>query len=154
MTNERISRPSGFDAKFERFQTQRRRRIIVGLYLISLITMLVETGLVDSYLPVIPLFAFIAVATLFLYGSTRGIANDDSAKLDEQQISTRNAGYRQAYMIGITVAFAGGYWISQISDWDTAIEVGAWLSIFGFVSSLPTMIIAWTLPNDIADEDE
>ena len=143
----------GMFSKFERFQSQKSRRTIALLYLGSLIALLVETWFVDSYLTVIPMFGLMAVATILLFGSTRGMASENSTLLDEQQIASRNAGYRHAYMMGITAALLGGYFISQISNDDTAFEVGLWLSVFGFVSTLPTVILAWTLPSEIADED-
>jgi predicted MFS family arabinose efflux permease len=150
------TKPSGSSrlfSKFDRFQTQRSRRTIAIIYLSALVALLVETWFVDSYLPVIPLFAIVMGATFFLYGSTRGITSEQSGLLDEQQISVRNDVYRQAYMIGIIVALFGGFAISHVSDWDTAFEAGLWLSVFGFVSTLPTLIIAWNLPGEIADED-
>ena len=140
-------------SKFDRFQTQRSRRVLGVIYLSSLVALLVETWFVDSLLPVIPLFALVTGATAFLYGSTRGIASEKSGVLDEQQISVRNDGYRQAYMIGIMAALFGGFGISHVSEWDTAFEAGLLLTVFGFVSTLPTLIIAWNLPGEIADED-
>ena len=136
---------------FERFQSQRSRRLVATFHIASLITLLVITWFVDSYLPAIPLFALIAIATLTLVGSTRGITNGESDLLDEQQIATRNEGYRRAYMLGVMVAFFGGYSVARWGDTTDAFELGMWLSVF--MSTLPTVIVAWNLPGDVGDEE-
>jgi len=147
------SNSGGLFLRVERFQSQRSRRLIAGFFNASLIALLVVTWFIDSYWLAVPFFGFYAVGTLMLLASTRGITSEDSNRLDEHQISVRNAVFKQAYMIGIAVAMAGGYLISSISDTDTAFELGVWVSVFGFVATLPAQILAWTLPGEDSDED-
>lgn len=140
--------------RFNSFRTQGKRRSIVGFYLSTLAAFLVVTLLVDSYWPAIPLGLFYVVGFVLLYGSTRGITAVSSDAMDEQQIASSNSGYRISYWAGTMIALAGGYALSEIRDWDTAFELGLFFAVWGLLTALPVMVVAWTLPSEISDEEE
>ena len=138
---------------FDRFQTQRNRRFIAALYLATLAALLLITWFVDSYWPLVPLFALFSINTVLLYGSTRGIVGLPTQSLDEQQIAVRNAGYKITYSARVVVAFFGGFAVSKITDWDTAFEAGLILAVWGLLTGLPMLAVAWTLPGETVDEN-
>lgn len=138
--------------RFGRFRTRRSRRITVALYLSTLAALLLVTGFFDNYWPVLPLFSLSTLTVLLLHASTRGIAGLAAESLDEQQIAVRDAGYKASYILGVTTAFIGGFWVSAVSDSDTAFEAGLVLAVLGFVTGLPTLIVAWVLPGEAPDE--
>jgi predicted MFS family arabinose efflux permease len=138
---------------FDRFRTRRNRRSLAVFYAANLAAMLLASWLVDSYWVIVP-FAVLWVASMIMVTkSTRGITAEGDRSLDEQQIAFRNAGFKASYWIGVAVAFAGGLIVASISDSDTAFEVGLFLGVWGFVSGLPAMVVAWTLPPEVDDEE-
>ncbi len=136
----------------DRIHTQRNRRILAALYVANLVAMLLATWLVDSYWVALPFGALWVALMVLTTLSIRGITNEGSVALDEQQIAFRNAGYKDAYWIGVGVAFVGGVLMSALSDSDTVFEVGLFIGAWGIVTGLPTLIVAWTLPPEVDDE--
>lgn len=153
MKNMMSAVSEGSDSWFDRFRTKRSRRSLTGFYLAVLALMLLVTWLVDSYWPVLPLGILYAGLTILLVMSIRGITGQATDQLDEQQVAVRNAGYKTSYWLGVGVAFGGGMLISGIHETDTAFEAGLFLAVWGFVSGLPMMVVAWTLPTEVDDEE-
>ena len=136
-----------------RLRTRRNRRALALFYVAVLGALLAITALIDSYLPVIPLAALYVTFTLLLNLSTRSIAGQATDALDEQQVSIRNAAYQRSYWAGTMVAFLGGIGVAGLSDTDTAFEVGLFLAVWGLLSGLPMLVVAWTLPEEAGDEE-
>ena len=154
MTNDTSMASMNERSWFDRFRTQRNRRGLAIFYVANLGAMLLVSWLVDSYLPLIPLGALYVASTIALMMSTRGITGENANSLDEHQVAFRNASYKTSYWFGTGIAFAGGALVTSISDWDTAFEVGLFVAIWGVVTGLPAMVVAWTLPPEVVDDEE
>ncbi len=112
------------------------------------------TWFVDSYWLAAPFVILYMAGTVLLHASVRGITETATRDLDERQVALRNAGYRYTYWAGVMIAFLGGLFVARVSDWDTAFELGLFLTVWALLSSLPTLFLAWTLPSEAPDEEE
>jgi hypothetical protein len=144
---------TGSNSRFDRFRTRRNRRLAVIAYVGVLLAFLIITGLIDENWLAAPLLAAYGVTTILLYSSTRGISESPAADLDEHQIGVRNAAHKASYLPGMMIAFAGGFAVSHFSHLDTAFEIGLFIAIWGTVTALPTMVVAWRLPSEFSDEE-
>ncbi len=140
--------------KIDRPRTRRYRRSVALSYVGTLGALMLLTGLVDNYWLAAPLVLLYMVTTFFLYRSVHGITETSTRELDERQVELRNGAYRNAYWAGVMIAFIGGIFVSRIVDWDTAFELGLFVAVWGMLSGLPTLLLAWTQPSDFVDEEE
>jgi Ca2+/Na+ antiporter len=104
--------------------------------------------------------AFILAGLLYLYfilrRSVRHIADAPDELLDERLIGLRNAAYLSAYryMFGVTILlFSLGHWLLRNESGISATRPSElWQGpIFSFLilaMSLPSMVLAWTLPSE------
>ncbi len=148
--------PSGIVAfcKAETPRSQRYRRSVAVFFVGNLGALLLITALIDSYWTAAPLVVLYMVATFLLFQSVRGMTEAATSALDERQVKLRNTAYRNTYWPGVMVAFLGGIFVASVRDWDTAFELGLFVSVWGLLSSLPTLLLAWTLASDFVDEEE
>jgi hypothetical protein len=143
----------GKTSRFDCYRTRRNRLAAAVSYLGVLAAFLLITWFVDENLLAIPLVALYMLTTVVLYAGTRGITESSATDLDEHQIDVRNAAHKAAYLPGIMIAFIGGILVAKLSDTDTAFEVGLFIALWGTITALPTIIVAWRLPSELVDEE-
>lgn len=154
MNQSHQTRYAGLHRILDRLQTRTRRRSVAAFYVGVLGSLMLVTWLVDSYWLAAPFVVLFMAGTVLLHGSVRGMAEASSQELDERQIALRNAGYRYTYWAGVMVAFIGGLFVARVSDWDTAFELGLFVAVWGILSGLPALFLAWTLPSEELNEEE
>ena len=154
MNETQHARYLGLHWLLDRLQTRSRRRSLAAFYIGVLGLFMLVTAFIDNNWLAAPFMVLFMSGTVLLHGSVRGMADASSQDLDERQIALRNAGYRYTYWAGVTVAFLGGLFVAEISDWDTAFEIGLFIAVWGAVTGLPALFLAWTLPSEAPDEEE
>lgn len=87
-----------------------------------------------------------------LNGATRGLTELRQHQLDERDGRTRDAAFRKVFWPMVVIAFAGVFTLS-LTDLMPEQRVGIGFTTFLLVITMPTLFLAWTLPDDLSDED-
>lgn len=97
-------------------------------------------------------YLFLVVA---LAGATGGLADLPASHLDERQRSQRDAAFANAYWVGAIGGLLGGgvmVWAAT-GDFPGGFAGGVFIGVVGFVTALPSMVLGWRLPDEVADAD-
>lgn len=129
-----------------------RRSVVVGNGLILLGFTLAAwlTGSVGAVAALVPLFL---VGTLAIAVATGGVLDKPMRYLDERQQLARRSQFGDPYSTGAALGLAGGLLIAFSLQGEDALTLGVFMSVFGAVFGLPSMVYAWSIP-DVDDEDE
>lgn len=102
--------------------------------------------------PVLLLMApYLALAVL-LAAATQGILDRPFARLDEREASQRRSLFREPYITGASLGMVSGLLMAAAFSAEDALLMGAVLALMGFLYGLPSVVLAWTLPDDDPDE--
>ncbi|HSK23667.1 MAG TPA: hypothetical protein VK906_10845 [Egicoccus sp.] len=137
-----------------RLRTRRRRRtLVVGT--VTLLALLPGAGLLaDRIWPVIALFAPVFAATLLLAGATDFLFDRSPAGLDERQRVVRDTVLDHPYVIGTSLGLAAGMVVQASFAADTAAAAGLAVAVVMGAYLLPTLVLAWRLPDEVDDGAE
>ncbi|HZG07479.1 MAG TPA: hypothetical protein VEZ70_00700 [Allosphingosinicella sp.] len=137
--------------------------VMYGAYGVACVLWVFAEGLrtLPIAISVVALLLLSLGALILLFQKTRywKWGNSPDAELDEFQISSRNAAYKNAYIIvasvSLLVMFAAriGYDVTQITVTESAGEILFW-GWFLLVLTLPAALLAWTEKPFDDDEDE
>jgi diacylglycerol kinase len=86
-----------------------------------------------------------------LNGGIRGLTELRQHQLDEREGRARDAAFRKAFWPAIAVVFIGFTLLMQ-PNWSVEARAGLGFSVFILVLTMPTLILAWTLPDDVKDD--
>ena len=129
-----------------------RRSVVVGNGL-TLLGFTLGAWLTGSAGAVAALVAPYLVFTLAIAVATGGVLDKPIRYLDERQRQARRSLFGDPYATGAALGLAGGLLIAFSLQAEDALALGVFMSVFGAVFGLPSMVYAWSIP-DVDDEDE
>ena len=135
------------------FRSRAGRQRVVGLYLLALAAPLVVGWLTGQLWVVLLLLIPYAVGSLLLAVTTQGLLDRPLRSLDERQLHLRRSLFREPYVTGATVGLAGGLAVAVATLADDALTMGLLVAVFGLVYGIPSMVLAWRMPADLADDE-
>lgn len=136
------------DPQFDWARPQRMRRRVVMLFLALVIAqpiLLVATGTPLSLLLILLPFIFVMGT---LNASIRGMTELRARDLDEREDKVRNTVYARLYWPGLALGMVSAFMMSTMEEGGSLLLVGAGLSVFFVAIGLPTLWLAWSLPDE------
>lgn len=136
------------DPQFDWARPRRMRRNFVLLFLALVIVqpiVLVATGSPLSLLLILLPFVFVMGT---LNASIRGMTELRARDLDEREDKVRNTAYARLYWPGVLLGMVSAYLMMGFSDGSNLVAAGTGLSIFFVAIALPTLWLAWSLPDE------
>lgn len=134
------------------FQSRTGRHRLVGLFLVVLAAFPVLGWVTDrSWLVALAMIPFAALSVL-LAVATQGMLDKPLSSLDERQAMLRQNLFREPYITGVSLGLAGGLIVAVAARLNEATMLGLVLVVLGFVFILPSMVLAWRLPDDVDDD--
>jgi hypothetical protein len=135
------------------FRSRAGRQRLVGLYLLVLAAPPVVGWLAGQLWVVLLLLLPYAVGSLLLAVATQGLLDRPLRSLDERQLHLRRSLFREPYVTGASLGLAGGLVVAVATQADDALMMGLLLAVFGLVFGTPSMVLAWRIPVDLADDE-
>ena len=136
------------DPRFDWARSQRMRRILVSCFgALVLIQPMLLSATGHPLVLVMFLLPFIFVMGS-LNASIRGLTELRSRDLDEREDRVRNSVYARLYWPGLFLGMAGAYLMGSLATGTTLVVAGSGLSLFMIAIGLPTLWLAWTLPEE------
>jgi hypothetical protein len=135
------------------FRSRAGRRRAVGLYLLVLAAVPVVGWLAGQLWVVLLLLIPYAVGSLLLAVATQGLLDRPLRSLDERQLDLRRSLFREPYATGASLGLAGGLVVAVATLAEPALAMGLLVAVFGLVFGLPSMVLAWRMPADLADDE-
>jgi len=135
---------------FEMFRYRRQRRWLVAAFLLVLAAFPIVGWVTDQTRAVMLVLIPYAAASLVLSAATQGMFDRPLTSLDERQLQIRRTIFREPYFTGVALGLAGGLVIAMATRVDDGLGMGLVLVALGAVFGLPSMVLAWTVP----DEDD
>lgn len=83
-----------------------------------------------------------------LNGGIRGLTELRQHQLDEREGRTRDAAFRKVFWPVIAVVVAGGV-LMTLKDLPPETRAGIGMAAFILVLTMPTLFLAWTLPDEV-----
>lgn len=132
-------------------RTRRRRRaLVVGN--VVMLALLPAAGLAfDRAWPVIALFVPAFAATLLLAGAIDFLFDRPPASLDERQREVRDTVFDHPYVIGASVGLLAGMVVQGSFARNTGAAVGLAVAVTLAAYLLPSLVLAWRLPDEVDD---
>lgn len=150
------------DTRPSRFRQQGPRRALVVVTVFSLALLALSIFIPDRKVLTFAegvLFILILVLYFKLRTAVRHVSDAPNELLDERQIKVRDACYTMAYRIfAIVAVFYVGLFVAISEQGILASYLaiskasGLFYSFLMCAASLPAMVLAWTMPSEIADE--
>jgi hypothetical protein len=155
------------DSRVTRWHARRTRRTLVLLQALMITLLAVHTLVISpvkwqSYIEFATLASTI-VLYLLLRKSVRLLSDAPDDLLDERQISVRDWAHTRAYrLLAVSMVFyVALYAVFDTQDaglTDHGSALGPWVSLglsyLMYAASLPSMVLAWTLPSEIPPPSE
>lgn len=132
-----------------RLRTRRARRWLVGGVVLALIAMPLAGWLSGELWPVLGLMLPWALLSVALAASLEGLFDRPLSKLDERQRHLRQTVFREPYMFGATLGLAGGLMVAVALTLSEGLSLGVMLAVVGTITLLPSMAVAWRLPDEV-----
>jgi len=136
------------DPQFDWVRPQRMRRRMVMLFLALVIAqpiLLAATGSPLSLLLILLPFIFVMGS---LNASIRGMTELRARDLDEREDKVRNTVYARLYWSGLILGMIAAFMMSTMQKDGSLLLVGSGLSVFFVAIGLPTLWLAWSLPDE------
>ena len=136
------------DPQFDWARPRRMRRRMVMLFLALVIfqpLLLEVTGSPFSLLLILLPFIFVMGT---LNASIRGMTELRARDLDEREDKVRNAAVARLYWPGIALGMIAAFMMSTMEKDGSLLLVGSGLSVFFVAIALPTLWLAWSLPDE------
>ena len=151
------------DTRPSRFRQQGARRVLVFVMGIALgvlaTSILIPDRKVATYVEG-ALFVFTIILYFKLRTAVRHVSDAPNELLDERQIRVRDACYTVAYRLlaalsipylVMLVATSGDGVLAYLTSSKSS---GLLYSYIMFAASLPAMVLAWTMPSELSDEND
>ena len=136
------------DPQFDWVRPQRMRRRVVMLFLALVIAqpiLLAATGSPLSLVLILLPFIFVMGS---LNASIRGMTELRARDLDEREDKVRNSVYARLYWPGLVLGMVAAFMMSTMHNGGSLLLVGSGLSAFFVAVGLPTLWLAWSLPDE------
>jgi hypothetical protein len=136
------------DPQFDWVRPQRMRRRVVILFLALVIAqpiLLAATGSPLSLVLILLPFIFVMGS---LNASIRGMTELRARDLDEREDKMRNSVYARLYWPGLVLGMVAAFMMSTMHNGGSLLLVGSGLSAFFVAVGLPTLWLAWSLPDE------
>ena len=136
------------DPQFDWVRPQRMRRRMVTLFLALVIAqpiLLVAMGSPLSLVLILLPFIFVMGS---LNASIRGMTELRARDLDEREDKVRNTVYARLYWPGLALGMIAAFMMSTMQQGGSLLLVGSGLSVFFVAIALPTLWLAWSLPDE------
>ncbi len=143
-----------------------RRLLVLGVYL-GYAALVGGWALTSTFNLGLPFFLLTIPGALVMLGALAKLytsaphrmANETDDRLDERQRLVRNEAFRASYILlaalcVVGVVYGGIAWDNDwlwLPDTRTAVQAVVW-GVFLLVMTLPTAVLAWTEPDDLAEE--
>lgn len=90
-----------------------------------------------------------------LWGATGGLLDVPAAELDERERSIRGDAFAGAYWFGAIAGLLGGGAVVAVvlGEYAPGFVGGVVIGVAGLVTALPTLILAWRLPDPLLDDE-
>jgi diacylglycerol kinase len=128
-----------------------RRKLVLAMVALAL-----GFAFVQWALPSIWWFAPLLVLFIPLMGSlnggTRGLTELHQHQLDEREGRTRDSAYRKVFWPVVAVLVASFFVLIQ-AGLPPETRAGIGMAAFILVLTMPTLYLAWTLPDDVSEEN-
>lgn len=98
------------------------------------------------------LLAF-AVTSILMTGATGAMFDKPLSRLDERERHVRQTVFANPYFVGGAVGLAGGLIVAWALNQPEPVTAGWFLGVNAFVFGLPSVVVCWTLPDEVDDED-
>lgn len=133
--------------------SQRARRMLVAGLAVVLAAFPALAAATRSTVPVLLLFVPYMAGSLLLAGSISGLLDRPAASLDERQLSQRLTIGPEPYMTGASLGLVAGVTVAAATRGPEAMMLAVTLLAVLLLYGLPSMILAWRLPDEIDDAD-
>lgn len=133
--------------------TRRGRRNLVIANAVVLLTFTLATWSTGSVWGVIVLIPIYFAVTLTIGVATGGVLDKPMRSLDERQRQARRSLFSDPYATGAALGLVGGLVIAFSLQAEDALALGVFMTVFGALFGLPSMLMAWSTP-EVDDEDE
>lgn len=87
-----------------------------------------------------------------LNGGTRGLNELRQHQLDEREGRVRDAAFRKAFWPMIMIGFLGAF-LAMKPGLSPELRAGIGMATFILTMTFPTLYLAWTLPDDLGEDD-
>ncbi len=134
--------------------SQRARRALVAVYAAVLAAFPLLGIWTGEMAFVLIMFAPFVAASLLLAGSTHGLLDRPQHALDERQLNVRRTIFREPYLTGVAVGLAGGVAVTMATRASDPVMMGWMLLVASAPYGLPSMLLAWRMPDDPDDDGE
>lgn len=133
------------------FNSRRRRRGLVGGYVLLLALFPTVTSMTDQLWPAMVLLLPVVIASFLLGGVTDGLFDRPLSTLDERQRHLRHTVFANPYFTGASVGIAAGLVVAAALGSDQSANTGWSVAMLMLVFILPTIVLAWKLPAEVDD---
>jgi hypothetical protein len=93
-----------------------------------------------------------AAGSVLLAAATGGVLDRPMGSLDERQRHLRRTLFREPYQTGAALGLVGGLVVAVALRAGEGVMLGLLLLVVGVVFGLPSMVLAWRLPDGIDDD--
>lgn len=139
------------DPQFDWARSRTRRRQLVGAFAGVAIAMPILCWVLGSVWIIAAMLLPLVLVMGSLNASVRGLTELRARDLDERETRTREPVYTKLYWPGVFVATVAGFFIGNIGSADQLLVPALGLSFFNVAIGLPTLWLAWTLPDEPTD---
>lgn len=151
MTDNPLTQPLRKTMNDPRFDWTRRksvRRQLVLAFLLLLVVQPIAMSLLNLiWVPVVLLIPFVGIMGS-MNASIRGLSELKRRDLDERELVTRDRVYATLYWPGVFAGVASAVLMGPLSVDGHLAMTGAGLSMFFLAMALPTIWLAWSLPDE------
>jgi hypothetical protein len=137
------------DPQFDWARPRAMRRRLVLAFAALLIVMPLLTWALDNVFVLVGMLVPFVLVMGSLNASVRGLSELRSRDLDEREIAFRSHAYARLYWPGVFLGVAAGLGGAHLgsSGFGLLTAAGA-LSVFNLAMALPTLWLAWSLPDE------
>jgi hypothetical protein len=136
------------DPQFDWARPQRMRRRVVMLFLALVIAQPILLAATGSPLILLLILLPIIFVMGTLNASIRGMTELRARDLDEREDKVRNSVYARLYWPGLVLGMVAAFMMSTMHNGGSLLLVGSGLSAFFVAVGLPTLWLAWSLPDE------
>lgn len=136
----------------DRLRPRQSRRLLVAMSTLVLVAMPLVGWSTDSLWWVASLLIPYLGLNILLSASTNGLLERKLSSLDERERMVRMTVFREPYLVGVTVGLLAGAIGFSVLQSGRAWAIGIMLALYTSAYLIPTSVLAWKLPDRVADD--
>lgn len=140
------------DARFASLKVRRRRRRLAVAFTAVLGGFPLVGWLTGELWPVMVWMIPYLAGAVVLSVATQGLLDRPRSALDERQLETRRSIFPEPYFTGAGLGLAGGLLAATATTAPEGVMAGTFMAVVGLVFGLPSIVLAWSLPDEVDDE--